>query len=83
MGCPLAAAAFTLALHTALNRTQLAIASVDPCAATTAYMDDINILTKHDNLATALDTAKQELQQLGLQLNVAKTDQRKRDGTSR
>jgi hypothetical protein len=37
-------------------------------------MDDINILTKHDNLATALDTAKQELQQLGLQLNVTKTE---------
>ena len=74
MGCPLAAAAFTLALHTALSKMQLAIAAVDPGASTTAYMDDINILTKQGNLSKALDAAKHELHQLGLQLNDAKTE---------
>ena len=74
MGCPLAAAAFTLALHTALAKTHNDLTPTEPTTTIAAYMDDINILTKPDHLTNAAHTLKNNLQPLGLQLNDSKTE---------
>ncbi len=50
MGCPLAAAAFTLTLHTALTKTNQ-LSQAEPTTTITAYMDDVNILTPHHTTA--------------------------------
>ena len=55
MACPLAAAAFALTLHTALSRTHEQLTNATPNTFTTAYMDDINIITHHSNIQNALD----------------------------
>ena len=75
MGCPLAAAAFVLALHTALTSTREELTRGRANrATTTAYMDDINILVSHQRLSEALLVVKSALGALGLQLNDAKTE---------
>lgn len=82
MGCPLAAAAFALALHIALTKTNEHLNSPDMTddatdthnATITAYMDDINIITHHSNIKHALDTVTTYVEQLGLQLNTTKTE---------
>lgn len=74
MGCPLAAAAFALTLHTALAETHDELNQTTPNTTTTSYMDDINIITHHSNLRKALDTIVAKLQRLGLQLNTSKTE---------
>ena len=74
MGCPLAAAAFALALHTALTQTHHKLSSSTPGTTLTAYMDDVNIVTQHGNIKNALDTITTDLQALGLQLNATKTE---------
>ena len=74
MGCPLAAAAFALTLHTALTKTHQQLNSATPNTTTTAYMDDVNIITHHTNIRTALDTITANIEELGLQLNTTKTE---------
>ena len=74
MGCPLAAAAFALTLHTALSTTNDRLKTTTPNTTTTAYMDDINIITHHTNIHNALDTITTTTSELGLQLNTTKTE---------
>jgi hypothetical protein len=74
MGCPLAAAVFTLTLHAALAKTHANLQSFDPAANVSAYLDDINIFTTHVNLAKALQLVTCNLQALGLQVNTSKTE---------
>ena len=74
MGCPMAALAFVLALHPALNQIQQALRSLDPTAQVTAYMDDITILIHRDHVGRALEISVAALQPLGLQLNPAKIE---------
>ena len=75
MGCPLAAIAFALTLHLALDKQHKHLNRPNqPITHTTSYMDDITLLTHHDNLQPALDTITHEVQQLGLQLNTTKTE---------
>ena len=72
MGCPLATAAFTLALHTALAQTKDHMTQVDSNAVITAYVDDTNILTRPEHITTAAHALKGNLMQLGLRLNETK-----------
>ena len=74
MGCPLAAAAFTLTLHLALHETHQELTQTAPTTTVTAYMDDVNILTPHVNLINAHATIKRNLSALGLLLNDSKTE---------
>ena len=75
MGCPLAAAAFTLALNTVLSKTNEELEQTAPNTTdTTAYMDDINIITDYRMLPAALGCVKNNLRTLGLQLNDSKTE---------
>ena len=74
MGCPLAAAAFALTLHTALAKIDLELTQTEPTTTITAYMDDINILTRHQFMPQALTAIERNLNALGLQLNSSKTE---------
>ena len=74
MGCPLAAAAFALTLHTALSQTHVEMTQTDQSTTILAYMDDINILTKHQNHPMALQTVRHNLRNIGLKLNDSKTE---------
>ena len=75
MGCPLAAVAFALTLHTALDKTHKQLNQDSNCKTnTTSYMDDINFITHYNNLQNALDTVTREVHKLGLQLNTTKTE---------
>ena len=73
MGCPMAAAAFALTLHTALQLTAQELNLTTPTTIL-SYMDDINIITNHNNLTHALDTINTNLTTLGLELNQSKTE---------
>ena len=73
MGCPLAAAAFALTLHTALARTHAELAQTDKTTVV-AYMDDINILTKCQHQPIALQNIRRNLNNIGLKLNDSKTE---------
>ena len=74
MGCPLAAAAVALALHTALDQAAADLNDMGLTAFITAYMDDINILINHEHLSTAHAVIGRNLALLGLQLNANKTE---------
>ena len=74
MGCPLAAAAFTLALHAALAHTHDDLHQIARTATIPAYMDDINIMCAHADIPKAYAAIKHNLTKLGLQLNESKTE---------
>ena len=76
MGCPLAAVAFDLTLHTALAAAHREIKEHDRGTHTmlNACMDDINLINHYNNLFTGGRALRDALNKLGLQVNEDKTE---------
>ena len=73
MGCPLAALAFTFALHTSLQQIHQRVRQLDPAARIFAYMDDFYIMAHHQQAHRAMGHATDALRTIGLHLNQDKT----------
>ena len=72
MGCPMAAAAFALTLHTALDEAHNELATRYPDITINAYMGDINIITTDNSVDDVLRCLTSKLAAIGFTLNDTK-----------